>query len=528
MEKSDSVNYDESRLPGAQIIFGSPVRFRHDNAVMYCDSAHLYNKDNSFHAFGNVRIVEGDSIFIYGDILRYNGNTKMARLRRNVRMENSTAVLTTDSLNYDRAADLAYYYTGGKLQDDQNTLTSVWGQYSPDTKQALFKNKVHLVNESFTMDADTLKYNTDTHVADIVGDTHIIYDDETNIYSTNGWYNTDTEQSMLMDRSLIVHADGKTVVGDTLFYDKQKQFVKGYNLVEMSDSIQKITLCGNYVFYDEANEYGLATDSAYLIDWSSADSLYLHADAFHLLKDSTYDVAQAFHNVRFYRSDLQGACDSLVYMGRDSVATMYGEPVIWSGLNQISGENIQAFIKDETIDHIFIPHSAMAIQKVQSLDSAMCYNQLAGKELTAFMLDGELVKVEVSGNAETIYCPVDEADNTVVVVNKTQSSYVTMHFKEQKIDRVVLTTVSSGTGYPLGDLSGDELYLNNFFWIEEQRPQKKEDIFLTYPGGRHKSNVTHTRSAASSTEPVSAASSSPDNENGTQQRRTTRDPNQRR
>ena len=493
LEQSESIRFDGKRLPDVQIIYGNPVRFRHENAVMYCDSAYLHSKENSFDAFGNVRIIEGDSVFIYGDLLFYDGNTKMARMRRNVRMENNDAVLTTDSLNYDRERDLAYYYTGGKLQDSRNTLTSIWGQYSPDTKQALFKNKVHLMNESFTMDSDTLKYNTDTKIADIVGPTHINYEGETDIYSTKGWYDTDTEQSMLLNRSLIVHADGKNVTGDTLYYNKQKQFVEGFMHVEMTDTVQQATLSGNYVFYDELKESGWATDSAMLVDWSSSDSLFMHADTFYVSKDSIYDVVRAFYNVRFYRVDLQGACDSIVYLSRDSVGTMYGEPVVWSGINQLSGELINGYIKNGTIDHVFIPRKAFAIQKVDDIH----YNQVSGKELTAFVRDGELRRVEVSGNSETLYYPVDDSDSTIIGMNKTESSYVNMYFKEQNIDRIVLTAASTGVMYPLGELSGDDLYQNGFFWIEEQRPTKPEDIFLTFPRNRHASSIVHIRSAAS-------------------------------
>jgi len=497
LEKSESIQFDQKRLPDAQIIKGNPVRFRHDNAIMYCDSAYLHSKENSFDAFGNIRIIEGDSIFIYGDLLFYNGNTKLAKLRHNVRMENNDAVLTTDSLNYDREKDLAYYYTGGKLEDSQNTLTSVWGQYSPNTKQALFKNNVHLLNESFTMDSDTLKYNTETKVADIVGYTHIIYNDETNIYSTKGWYDTDNEQSMLLDRSLIVHADGKNVTGDTLFYNKKQQFVEGFMRVEMNDTVQQTTLLGNYVFYDELKEFGLATDSALLIDWSSTDSLFLHADTLYVSKDSIYDVVRAFYNVRFYRVDLQGACDSLVYLSKDSVGMMYGEPVIWSGSNQVSGEMINGYIKNRAIDYIHIPRGALAIQKVDSI----YYNQLSGKELTAFICDGELKRVEMSGNAETLYYPVDEKDSVVIGINKTQSSYVNIYFNEQKLERIVLTAASTGVMYPLGELSGNELFLNGFFWLEDQQPRKKEDVFLLYPHNRHSSSIVHIRSAAAIASP---------------------------
>jgi len=500
LEQSHSAIRRES-MPDVQIIFGNlkagqQVRFRHDGAIMYCDSAHVRSRDNTFNAFGNVRIIEGDSIFIYGDYLFYDGNTRIARLRQNVRMLHNNTVLTTDSLNYDRNRDLAYYWTGGKLQDGENTLTSIWGQYSPNTNQAVFRNNVRLVNENMRMYSDTLRYNTETQIADIVGFTHIIHNDETNIFSTKGWHNTETDQSMLFNRSLIVHTDGRTVTGDTLFYDRQNHFLEGFSNVEINDTIQQVTLLGHYVFYDELREFGFATDSALFIDWSDADRLYLHADTLHVSRDSVYDVLRALHNVRFYRVDIQGASDSLVYSSRDSIAIMFGQPVIWSGENQLSGEIIRGYVINETLERIHIPRGAFVIQKVDDYH----FNQISGTELTAFIHDGELRRVEVSGSAETIYYPIDDSDSTIIGVNKTQSSHVNMFFVEQQIERIVLTVASSGTMFPLGELSGDELFLNGFFWIENQQPRKPEDVFLRFSGSRHASSIVHIRSAAATPE----------------------------
>ena len=159
----------------AEILTGDVV-FYHQGAFMYCDSAFLFEKTNSFEAFGNVRMEQGDTIFVYGDYLHYNGNTQLARLRDHIRMEDRTATLFTDSLDYDRVANLGYYFEGGMLVDDENELTSFWGQYSPDTKEALFSDSVKLINEDYTIYADTLKYNTESKYADILGPSHIVSD----------------------------------------------------------------------------------------------------------------------------------------------------------------------------------------------------------------------------------------------------------------------------------------------------------------------------------------------------------------
>jgi len=284
LENSESLSFDKLLHPDVQVLKGN-VRFRHENMILYCDSAYFYETANSLDAFGRVKINQADTLFVYGDALYYDGNTKLARLRKNVRMENRKTVLTTDSLNYNRMINLAYYYTGGRIVDELNILTSLWGQYSPATNIALFKTNVHLTNKNFILKSDTLKYNTKDYIANIVGKSHIIYNKETDVYSTKGWYNTKSERMMLLDRSLIVHKDGKTMIGDTIFYDKKSKYGEGYSHVEMADSIQKSNLNGNYVLYNETDKSGITTDSALLIDWSSQDTLFVHADTLYTSKD---------------------------------------------------------------------------------------------------------------------------------------------------------------------------------------------------------------------------------------------------
>ena len=141
---ADEAQADKQLRPDVQVLIGS-VRMKHDSMYMFCDSALIFEKINSVEAFGNVRMEQGDTLFIYGDYLYYDGMSQLAMLRENVRMINRNTVLTTDSLNYDRLYDLGYYFEGGTLTDEDNVLTSEWGEYSPATKLAVFNHDVKLV-----------------------------------------------------------------------------------------------------------------------------------------------------------------------------------------------------------------------------------------------------------------------------------------------------------------------------------------------------------------------------------------------
>ena len=418
LEHAENLSFDQDRLANAQILQGNVI-FRHDEMMMYCDSAYFYEGTNSLDAFGHIRFEQGDTLRGFGDLLFYDGNTKLARMRQHVRLvhgredENPT-ILTTDTLNYDRRNNIAYYYSGGEVRDSLNTLTSIRGNYRPQTNQAVFSQDVTLVNPKFTLTSDTLLYNTETKIADIISPSKIVYEKETTIHSSLGWYNTVTERSMLLDRSVIVHADGKMMTGDTIFYDKAIGFGQVLHHLEMRDSAQHATLYGEYGEMWEDGNHGFATDSALMIDWSDSLHLaYIHADtlfteelaytdsmlmADSTITDSTYRRVRAHHGVRVYRDDMQMVCDSMVYLGSDSTIYLYTDPICWSDNQQISADSMRVFIVNGVIDHAVGIKNALCVMN----DTLDIFNQMSGKELTAYLIDGEVRIVDVSGNALTV------------------------------------------------------------------------------------------------------------------------------
>ncbi len=520
LEHSQTLSFDEQRLPDAQILRGD-VRFRHDSVIMYCDSAYFFEKENSLHAFGHVHMVQGDTLEGFGDVLFYNGNTKLARLRRHVRLIHQKTTLTTDSLNYDRKKNIAYYFSGGMIEDSLNSLTSRWGQYTPDNHQAIFRDEVKLVNPKFVLTADTLGYNTETYQSDIVGPTTILYDEETTILSTNGWYNTQTELSMLLDRSRIIHVDGITLTGDTIYYDKANGYGRSLGNIESTDSTNHMTLYGNVSEVWEDGGRGYVTDSAMLLDWSDSTAFtYMHADTLWteeisypiftlkmrdsllvdsvmvaqnpdtIWRDTTYQQLRAFWHVRVFRNDIQAVCDSARYHGRDSLLTLFGMPICWNEDNQMSADQIDIYFKNETVDYMHGVGNALAVKR----EGFSEFNQLAGKEMLAYVKDGDVYLVDVKGNAETIFYPRED-DGSYVGVNRTQSSFVKMYMQNRQIDHVVFTTATTGVMIPIDQALPEETKLSGFFWAEAERPLRPADIFLYPPRTERPSAVAISASA---------------------------------
>ena len=494
LEHADIWRGDQVQFPDVEII-SQNVRFRQDNTYLYCDSAYFYEKENSLDAFGNVHMIQGDTLHLYGDVLFYEGDTKQAHLKYNVRMENKGTVLTTDSLLYDRIVNVGYYTTGGRITSGDNVLTSLIGQYYPATHTAFFKTAVKLVNPDFVMRSDTLQYDTKSGVATIVGPTNIVHKNKSTIYSTSGWYDTHADHSQLLNRSVVKNPDGRQLTADTIFYDKKLGIGRAYHNVEINDTAQQMTLYGHYGYYEDNKSYGFVTKHAQLVQRSKEDTLYMHADTLAMLKDSVFNSAKGFHNVRFFRSDLQGKCDSIYYSARDSVMRMYGLPVLWSDEQQISGEQIDAYSKNKEIEHIHVIKSAFAIQQSDSIR----FNQISGKDLKAYIRNREIYRIDVSGNAESLYFPRDK-DSTLIGMNTTQSSFLTMFIKEKKIDKILLRPQSNGTLYPPEKTRKEQMFLKNYYWQEAIRPKDRDDIFTIIP--KEKANLGGRRRQAGIKKPL--------------------------
>src|SRR5690606_4743739 len=151
--------------------------------------------------------------------------------------------------------------------------------------------------------------------------------------------------------------------------------------VVVIDTTQKVTVHGQYVIYDEKNGAGMALGKPLAIAEFETDSLFLHADTLQVKSDSTESKSLfAFPMARFYKSDLQGACDSLVYTELDSTLEMYRNPVIWSDETQVSADSLRIFFANGKPKRLrAVGKSFMISQK-----SPIRFDQIKGRTMDGF------------------------------------------------------------------------------------------------------------------------------------------------
>lgn len=470
LEHSETLTFDKSKAEDAQLLKGN-VRFRHDDAYMYCDSAYFYNKSNSFDAYGNVRVVQGDTLTVTSETMHYNGDTKVIQARTNVVMNNGQLILKTNMFDFYRDKNYGAYYGGGTIIDPQYTLTSERGYYYSISKKTAFKNDVKLINNSVTIESDTLLFDTQTNIASLVGPSHLYYNNYT-VYTENGWSDTKKDEGALYDFSTIKSKNGKSITADTILFNREQGWTKAYNKVDMLDSLQKVIMRGDFGYFMQKPDKAYITKRAYAIKWDKGqDSLYIHADTLYFEQDDTSKLITGNYNVRFFKDDIQGKCDSIAFCTSDSILKMFVNPVIWSEDNQLSGDKIDIHFENNSPKLIHIQNNAFICSK----NKANYYDQLSSKDAKGYISNEQLRQIDMINHARSIYFPEDE--NGEQLVNTAESNFMSIYLKDKKLEKILMKPEPHGVLYPFSKLEESDLYLRGFKWQEEIRPKSPTDIF---------------------------------------------------
>lgn len=489
---ANTLEYEERDGENVKRLIGD-VRLKHDDALMFCDSAYIYSANNTMDAYGHVRINQGDSLRMFGDSLKYDGNTKIAILRGDIRLINNDVTLTTNYLDYNRTDNVAYYYGGGTMvnQKENNTLTSDEGYYYSNGESFYFKKDVVLVNPEYTIEADTLNYNSASEIVNFLGPTTIKSKDNF-IYTENGWYNTQSNKSKFYQNAYL-YSEEKLIEGDTLYYDRELGFGEIICNGTITDTVENIILKGDVAHLFELKDSAMITQEAMMMQLFDDDTLYMHADTFkistqYVLRDSllyendttgikgdTIRNMFAYNHVKFFKKDMQGKADSVVYNFSDSTVNFYNNPVIWSIDNQITSDFIYLVMADGEIDRMYMNNKAFIISKVDSITEN--FNQIKGKNMVGYFKDDELRKIDVIQNSETIYYPIDD-DGKYIGVNKLSGENLLVLLKESKIETITFINSPEGELTPLKDVSPKDVILKGFKWRTLERPKDMFDIFI--------------------------------------------------
>ncbi len=469
---ANSLEFDNSSGVKAKKLIGN-VQFKHEEVLMFCDSAYLFDESNSLNAYGHVRINQGDSLQLYGDSLFYDGNTKTAIVKNNIRLNNNDVNLTTNFLEYKREENLAYFIGGGTMYNkkEKTNLTSQQGYYNSTSKSFFFKKDVVLTHPEYKMKSDTLQYNSFSRVVYFHGPTTINLNDGTEIKCEGGYYNSITDQSKYYTKAEI-NSKQNMLKADTILYNKNGGIGIATCNVELIDTSENIIVTGDLAHIFDAKDSLMVTDNAIIIKEFEKDTLYMHADTFKVSADTAGNkILYGYNHVKFFKPDMQGKCDSIYYAFADSTIQFFNEPILWNNENQLTGEKMDLVLKNDEIHKLFIDKNAFIISYV---DSAK-YNQIKGKTIEGYFLENALHNVDVTGNGQTIYYVQDD-QKRYIGINKAESSNLRIYLSDNEIKKITFIKDPEGKLMPLNDVSEEELLLKGFIWKIEEKPLTRFDI----------------------------------------------------
>lgn len=478
------------------------VKVSQGNTLFYADSAVLNQQANTLESFGHVHINDADSIHTYADYLKYLGKEKKAYLKKNVRLTDGRGILTTDELEYDVNTKIGTYKKSGKVVNGKTILTSKEALYYGETRDIYFTNKVVLIDPGYKIYTDTLLYNTYTNVTTFVAPTKIVTDGRT-IKTKDGYYDLKRKKAYFGKRPEIEDSSGTIKANEVAFDDSTNTAeFKGNVVYKGKDTAKGFDLVANKVATNSKKGSLLATESPLLIIKQGKDSVFIRADTLFTAKlsdllkekkvpnlrdtvehslfnidkkdtDSSSDkFFEAYAHVRIFSDSLQAVGDSLFYSLKDSVFRLFKSPVTWSQENQLSGDTIYLYLKNKQPEKIRVFENAMAISDATN----GYYNQVVGKTINAFFVDGKINYLRSKGSpAESIYYGVDDYGK-FFGVNKATSDVIDMYFLLGKPDKVVFRNKLEGTTYPMRQVNHETIKVRGFKWLQDKRPKSKFEI----------------------------------------------------
>jgi lipopolysaccharide export system protein LptA len=472
IENADFSDVDQVNVPDALLLTGN-VKVNHDGVVLTCNKAYFFQKENYLKAFGNVQLVQGDTLFLNSKYAEYSGNEKKAFATGNAVLTSPDATLQTDTINFDRNVQEAFYNTKGTIVNKDNTLVSKSGRYYVKEKKFQFLTEVTITNPKYVIKSNHLDYYSNSGHTYLLGPSTIT-SKANYIYTEKGFYDTKKNLAHFLRRSYIKY-DDRLIEGDSLYYNRNIEFASATRNVKITDSINKGIVKGHYAELYKLKDSMFVTRRAVAINLVENDSVYIHGKKLMVTGKEGERILRAFNNVRFYKTDMSGKCDSIHSDSKSALTKLIGNPILWNGDNQITGDVMHLIGDNKTrkIDSLKVLNNTFVLSK-DTLGTG--FNQVKGINLFGKFRDGKLHDVDVIKNTEVIYYMRNDA-NELIGINKNVSSKINMILENNAIETITFFNKVDGDIFPEDELPENARKLRGMKWRGDERIKSKEDIF---------------------------------------------------
>lgn len=472
IENADFSDVDQVNVPDALLLTGN-VKVNHDGVVLTCNKAYFFQKENYLKAFGNVQLVQGDTLFLNSKYAEYSGNEKKAFATGNAVLTSPDATLQTDTINFDRNIQEVFYNTKGTIVNKDNTLVSKSGRYYVEQKKFQFLTEVTITNPKYVIKSNHLDYYSNSGHTYLFGPSTIT-SKANYIYTEKGFYDTKKNLAHFLRKSYIKY-DDRRIEGDSLFYNRNTEFASATRNVKITDSINKGIVKGHYAELYKLKDSMFVTKRAVAINLVENDSVYIHGQKLLVTGKEGERILRAFKNVRFYKIDMSGKCDSIHSDSKSALTKLIGNPILWNGESQITGDIMHLIGDNKTrkIDSLKVLNNTFLISK-DTLGTG--YNQVKGLNLFGKFRDGKLHDVDVVKNTEVVYFMRNDA-NELIGINKNVSSKINLILENNAVETITFYNKVDGDIFPEDELPENARKLRGMVWRGDERIKSKDDIF---------------------------------------------------
>ncbi len=486
---------------GVQELFTNRLRYDLGNKIAtYHTGATMTNGKSQLTSTHGYYFVNDKEIFFKGDVLgtdpdftmrtdtmAFNTETQTIRFLAPTLISQQKSKIYTEGGFYDIENDFAEFDLNPQYEKEQQRGRARKMRYFGTTKEYMLEGDAYIDDpqKGQATQADVIRYNTDTEKTTLRGNAHFrdstrdIRGEEIRVDSRNKAY-------QIMGRGRVIDPPN-IIEADSLDFNDLLGEGLALGGVIWIDTASEFTILAHRMDYNKKTEFLNAFGSSgaegpagrpLMKSLIERDTLYMSADTLTSYKpDSATDVRLllAHKDVRIFKSDLQAVCDSLSFSSADSIFRFYkirDIPVIWSDTSQFSGDTIRMLLKNKKLDRIWLIQNALVVNS----EDGFLFNQIKGKNTTAFFRDDEVREMLVEGNAEAIYYALDEG-RAYIGLNETKCSEMRLFFGNNQVESIKFYTQPSGSFTPMKKAGSGTKKLEGFFWEQVRRPRRIADLF---------------------------------------------------
>ena len=241
---------EKNDVPLRKVI--GPARFFHNNTYLLCDTALWNVNDEMIHAMGNVKIIQNETV-LTSDSLHYDIAQNLAMFRGALvqLQDKDRNTLRTNDLDYNTKDSVAYFRNGAAMRDkDGQLIESLQGEYSSFFKTFSFHRDVEMFTDSIFIKTNDLVYYTEKDSVTFGRWTNA-WKDEYMLSAEAGWYARPREQ-FFFTKDVHGQNPDKEVWCDSLYYNRLTNNMEMLGKVQLIDSLRRATAMGGRMEYTDS------------------------------------------------------------------------------------------------------------------------------------------------------------------------------------------------------------------------------------------------------------------------------------